>query len=96
MKKILDFDVMITPLIIKVLFWIGIAASVIIGLITIVEGFSAYYGGGGIILSGLLIIVLGPIGVRIYCELLIIMFKMFDTMKGIQRSLDNQSKVEED
>ena len=95
MKKILNFDVMITPLIIKILFWIGAAISVLMGLILIVQGFGAYIGGGELILSGLLFIVLGPVVVRIYCEILIIMFKMFDTMKAIQRSLDNQSQKEE-
>jgi len=96
MKKLLNFDVMIAPLVLKILFWVGSIASVVIGLLMIVQGFTAYYGGGDLIFTGLLTIILGPIMIRVYCELLIIMFKMFDTMKGIQRSLDNQSKVEED
>jgi len=95
MKKILNFDVMVAPLVIKILFWIGAAFCIIMGLLSIVQGFGAYIGGGELILSGLLLIVLGPVAIRVYCELLIIMFKMFDTMKSIQRSLDNQSQKEE-
>ncbi|MHB8157273.1 MAG: DUF4282 domain-containing protein, partial [Desulfocucumaceae bacterium] len=66
------------------MFWIGIAVCVISGRITIVTGVSSRYGGGAEILSGLLIIVIGPLFVRVYCELLIILFRINQTLSEIK------------
>ncbi|WP_339181535.1 DUF4282 domain-containing protein [Oceanobacillus sp. FSL W7-1293] len=82
MNKFFSFEEMITPIIIKVLFWIGLAASVIFGLITIFTGIieEEFL----LIFSGLLTIVVGSLLVRVYCELLIIMFKIYETLKQIR------------
>lgn len=78
---------MVTPVIIQILFWIGVVVSVIGGLISIVRGAGASYGGGGMVLVGLLWIFLGPIIVRIYCELLIVIFSINDTLTDIKNQL---------
>ncbi|CEI81672.1 hypothetical protein J18TS1_26120 [Oceanobacillus oncorhynchi subsp. incaldanensis] len=82
MNKFFSFEEMITPIIIKVLFWVGLAASVIFGLITIFTGIieEEFL----LIFSGLLTIVIGSLLVRVYCELLIIMFKIYETLKQIR------------
>lgn len=68
------FDKMITPTIIKILFCIGVAFSIIMGIIQI---FSGLFGGeGGLVFFGLITIIFGPLGARIYCELLIVIFKI--------------------
>ncbi|HEC62863.1 MAG TPA: DUF4282 domain-containing protein [Candidatus Acetothermia bacterium] len=87
MRDFLAFRKMITPLIIQAIFWIGVLLCVIAGLIYIVVGASAYYGGGGMVLAGVLLIILGPLGVRIYCELLIVMFKILDELVHIRKEL---------
>lgn len=92
MDKFLSFDKMITPMIIKILFWVGVALSVLVGLGTIISGLNSYYGGGVEILMGLFMIILGPVVVRIYCELLIIFFKMQESITEIK---DQLSKSEE-
>ena len=84
MKEILNFDKMITPSIIKFVFWIGSAISVFSGFAAIISGASANYGGGAQIFSGLLFIVLGPLAIRIYCELLIIFFKIHESLNTIK------------
>lgn len=77
MGDFLTFRRMITPIIIQVLFWVGIAAVLITGLIMLTqEPF-----------LGLLIIVLGPIAVRIYCEILILFFRMNETLTDIDEQL---------
>ncbi|MGR9048676.1 DUF4282 domain-containing protein [Halobacillus faecis] len=83
-QKFLSFDNMITPTILKVVFWIGVGLSVLAGIITMISGFNAYYGGGYQVFSGLLMIILGPLVVRIYCELLILAFKMYEVMQEIR------------
>ena len=86
MEDYLSFRKMITPLIIQILFWVGVAGSVIMGLVTIGSSFGRY-GGGMQFLIGLLIIIIGPIVTRIYCELLILFFRMYDTLNDIKASL---------
>lgn len=90
-SKFLNFDKMITPLIIKVLFWIGAGLTVILGFIQIIQGMNTSFGGGGIVFSGLLTILLGPLFVRIYCELLIIFFKVNETLSDIKETLANNN-----
>lgn len=92
---------MITPMIIKIIFWIGLAASVIFGLITAFSGlavmFSPYGGFEGfmVFLGGLLTIVFGVLGVRIYCELLIVFFKMQESLASINDKIDKLSDSNE-
>lgn len=87
MEDYLSFRKMITPLVIKILFWIGVAVCVIAGLITVATSFGRYGSGAFGFLSGLLFIVLGPVVVRIYCELLILFFRMNDTLTEIKQEL---------
>lgn len=84
MNSLLNFDKMLTPTIIKIVFWIGVGFSVLMGLIQMI-------GGGFYVLLGLLTIVLGPLAVRVYCELLIIIFKMHETMTDMRNMMANQA-----
>ena len=86
MEDFISFRKMITPTIIQVLFWIGVAGSVIFGLFMIGNSFGRY-GGGFLFLYGLLVIIIGPILTRIYCELLILFFRMYGTLLEIKKSL---------
>ena len=89
-EKVVDFikfRKMITPMIIQVLFWIGAVLSVLGGLVTMATSFGRYGGGGAQFLGGLLVIVLGPVVVRIYCELLILFFRMNETLSEIKDAL---------
>jgi uncharacterized membrane protein (UPF0136 family) len=84
---------MVTPLIIKILFWVGVAISVLFGLGTMVGGVIGGIGGDslGAVLGGLctgpLIIVVGILSVRIYSELLILAFQIHDTLVDIKNQL---------
>jgi|SRR5690625_2040443 len=91
-SSFLNFDKMLTPTIIKIVFWIGAGLSVLMGLLMIIQGAGAYYGGGASIFMGLLTIVIGPFVVRIYCELLIIFFKMNETLHEVKNLLAHQNK----
>ncbi len=87
MQEYLAFRKMITPVAIQIIFWIGVVACLIVGLVNIVGGASAPYGGGTTVLTGILMILLGPVLVRIYCELLIVVFRILDTLGEIKDKL---------
>lgn len=98
MQKYINFDVMITPTIIKILFWVGVVISFLAGLITSFSGLGymfSPYGGNGFLgfiffVLGLVIIVAGSLISRIYCELLIVLFKMQESLFSINKKLDSQ------
>lgn len=84
MEEYASFRKFITPSIIRIIFWIGVAVAVISGLAQVISGFSAYIGGGALKLSGFLTIVLGPLAVRIWCELIMLGFRIYDALLEIR------------
>jgi hypothetical protein len=84
MDDYLTFRKMITPIIIQVIFWLVVVVVVLSGLVTMFS--DSFFG-------GLLIIVFGPLVVRIYCEILIVIFRMNDTLTDIRNELREQGKA---
>lgn len=78
------FRQMVTPIVIQVLFWLGIVVVVVVGVIMMIGAFQF---GAAFFFGGLGYLILGPILVRIYCELLIIFFRMNDTLNDIRDDL---------
>jgi len=87
MSDFLAFRTMITPLIIQIIFWIGVALCIIFGLAAIFVG--SRYGNGSPI-WGVLVILFGPVVVRIYCEILIIFFRINETLTEIKHNLEER------
>jgi hypothetical protein len=83
MDDYLTFRKMITPIIIQVVFWIGAVLIALIALWQIFSGATANYGGGSLVLKGLVFLLLGPLFWRIFCELLIVIFRINDTLTEI-------------
>ena len=77
MNDFLSFRKMITPVFIQVIFWIAVVFTVIGALITM-------FSGGLNIVIGLVMLVVGPFMARIYCELLIIAFRIYDELVAIR------------
>ena len=67
------FRIFITPKVMPVVFWIGVGIAVIRGILTVVEG--AVAGDGQAVFSGLVTLFLGPLFVRILCELVMVFFR---------------------
>jgi hypothetical protein len=84
--EFLTFRKMITPVIIQIVFWVGVAICIIMGLISIAAGMSQF-GSGVLVIVGLLYIFIGPVVVRIYCELLILFFRMNESLTEIKNDL---------
>ncbi|MDR2924619.1 MAG: DUF4282 domain-containing protein [Azoarcus sp.] len=76
MKELLSFDTMYTPKIIAILFILGLVGMLVAGITMIVSGG---------VLQGLGIIVFGAIGVRVYCELMAVAFKINEALQELRK-----------
>lgn len=79
MGEFLRFRRMVTPVLIQLLFWLGVLAVVVGGVVTIVTDN---------VLIGVAVLVLGPIAVRVYAELLIVLFRIHSALQDMASSLD--------
>jgi hypothetical protein len=85
MRDFWAFRTMVTPVIIQILFWIGAILCLIVGALMVIYGANHFQEGQGQYLwKGVLLFVLGPLGVRIYCEILIIFFRINETLTEIK------------
>jgi hypothetical protein len=71
MKEFLKYEYMITPGLLKFLSYIGMVVALIIGLFTIAVD----------VTSGIATAILGPIGVRVYTELMLVIFEIHKELK---------------
>lgn len=69
------FRTFITPLIIQIAFWLGFLGCVIGGIVLLAKSEAPWL--------GIIILFVGPLWVRIWCELLILAFRIYDTLKRI-------------
>jgi hypothetical protein len=88
------FRTMVTPVIIQIIFWIGALICLFVGAIMIFMGASAHQPGmGDYIWKGILLFILGPLAVRIYCEILIIFFRINETLTEIKHDLERRPQL---
>ncbi len=82
MKSIFTFDSMLTPKLITGIYWLMLLIIVISGLSAMnsgYEGVTAYtFAFGSFIIIG------GGIGARIWCELLIVIFKINENLQALK------------
>lgn len=81
MRDYLLFRKFITPIVIELLFWLGVGLCVVQGIALIVSS-AGRFGSGVGILTGVLTLLVGPIFVRIACELIMAIFGIHDALKG--------------
>jgi preprotein translocase subunit SecF len=74
MKDLFVFDEMLTPKIITFVYWLFLLVSVVSGLGTMFSG--SFLMGVGIVVGGIILS-------RIYCELLIVLFKIHENVKKL-------------
>jgi hypothetical protein len=73
MGEYLSFKKLITPTLVQVLFWISVAGNTIAAL---------FYSGG--FFEGLFRLIIGPILIRVFCEGLIVIFEINNTLTEIR------------
>ncbi len=93
MGEFLSFNKMLTPTIIKIVFFVECALSIIVGLVMFFSGLSNDFGGGLQVFMGIVIIVAGPFVSRISCELLIVLFKMHENLRIIARNVEENNST---
>ena len=84
----LSFKRMITPKLVTVFFWIGTIISIVIGLGLFIISLVSINSQG--ILIGFLTMLLGPLIIRIYCELIIVFFMINETLTDISKTLEQK------
>jgi GYF domain 2/Domain of unknown function (DUF4282) len=84
----LSFKRMITPKLVNIFFWIGTIISVVIGLGLFIISLVNINAQG--IIIGFLIMLLGPLAIRIYCELIIVFFMINETLTDISKTLEQK------
>lgn len=82
MKEILCFDSMLTPKIITGLYWLMLLGAVVTGVSTMFSGYQGLTLGS--FFMGLIYILVGGVGARIWCELLIVLFKMNEALQEMR------------
>ncbi|MBE7374173.1 DUF4282 domain-containing protein [Pseudomonas lopnurensis] len=74
MKDLFFFDAMLTPKIITLIYWLGLI-SVVVGAVATLFA--------GALFQALGILVFGLIGTRVWCELLIVLFKIHENLQKV-------------
>jgi len=80
MKNLFFFDKMLAPKLITLIYWVLLLVAVVNGLFTI---FGGYYFRATDVVFGILQIAGGVIGARIWCELMIVIFKINSNLQKI-------------
>jgi len=104
MKRFFSFERMITPIVIKILFWIGLIISAIAGIVVFLTGINIAIADGEIlaiilaflagVLGGILTFAIGALITRIYCELMILTFRINETLTDIKVLLEKNQPGE--
>jgi hypothetical protein len=84
MQDFLTFRKMMTPIVIQIVFWVGACVCAVLGLVSLFAAIRMDSASG--ILLSLLWLVLGPVLVRIYCEIIILFFRIYDVLLEIRQN----------
>ena len=87
MGDFLAFRKMITPIVVQIIFWLGVIGCVVTAL-AIFQGTSSLAVAAPVDpkLMALAVLIVGPLLIRFYCELLIVLFRMYDSLRVIERN----------
>jgi hypothetical protein len=89
MRTWLHFDTMVTPKIITFIYWLMLAGAALTGFTLLFKGFGAMrysgFAGFGMVVCAPLVAAMIALLARIYCELMIVLFKMNEALQDIRR-----------
>ncbi len=97
MKEFITFKRMLTPILIQIVFWLAVIVLVIGGLVTAVIGLTQMGGRNmagalGTVVGGIAMMVFGPLVARIYAEILIVIFRINETLTDLTETLTKDSR----
>ena len=82
MSDFMTFRWMLTPVLIQIMFVLGSLATIAAGLVAIGHGAAHHHSGQ--VGAGIALVLLGPIVIRLYAELLIVVFRINDSLTDIR------------
>jgi hypothetical protein len=82
MQDLLGFDKMVTPVIIRILYFLGLIGVLVATVVSLFQGS---------ILAAIGILVFGAIMVRVYSELLILLFRIHDNLVSINQQMKDRN-----
>ena len=80
MKDYITFRRMITPILLQIIYWIASIIAFLGGIVMI------FTRSGTESLGGLALAILGPIVIRIYAEIFLVIFRMNETLTDIKNN----------
>lgn len=88
MRQWLYFDAMVTPRIITFLYWVMLAGAAIGGLVLVSKGLGVMkysgFAGFGMIVAAPILALVSALLARIYCEIMIVLFKINESLQVIR------------
>ena len=88
LKDLLFFEKMLTPQVVTYLYWIGILFSFILGLRIMFTNFSF-----GSFITAILFFIVGVISSRVFYELVIVLFKIYEKLAVIANEADDMLTI---
>lgn len=82
-NKLFSFDTMITPKIITFVYWLLLLADLGYGINAMFGGYEGFTFTKFV--TGLVYIVIGAVAIRIWCELMIVIFKINENLQNLKR-----------
>ena len=82
-NRLFFFDTMITPKIITFIYWILLLADVGYGISTMSGGYARFT--FTTFITGLVYITIGAVAIRIWCELMIVIFKINENLQNLKK-----------
>jgi hypothetical protein len=84
-NNLLNFDTFVAPVLIRIVYWIGIVLIVLGTLTGLLGGgmMASQYGGGGGLMGSLIALLAGAVGLlfwRVMCEVWIVIFSINDRL----------------
>jgi predicted Zn finger-like uncharacterized protein len=89
LTEYLTFRKFLTPVVIQLLFWLLSGLTVVAGV-----GLAVGVGRGvpAMPVQGILLVLLGPLLIRIYCELLILSFRLYDVFQDMSKAAQEMAR----
>ena len=87
-QEFLNFRRMMTPVLIQIIFWVGLLGIVVSAIMMIAGGsrFAAETGQAGGPVVGIVVLIFGPLYWRVICETLIVVFRMNENLAKIEHN----------
>jgi hypothetical protein len=89
MRDWLYFDSMVTPRIVTFIYWLLLAGAAIVGLTLLFKGFGTMkysgFSGFGMVVAAPLAAGLLALVARVYCEIMIVLFKINEALQDIRK-----------